>query len=115
MNLLLLLLIFSSVYYGIRIANYAIEYYDFKYSFKLKNKERFKIELEKMYPIVGDIKLDRYMLTFNTDRFNTPRLGEVVIVCGIEFKCIDLTDISDMDDHLRGNPIYEVCLFRDDL
>ena len=115
MNLLLLLLIFSSVYYGIKFANFAIEYYDFKYSVKIKNKSRFKSEIEKMYPLLGDIQLDRYTLTFNTDRFNAPRLGEVVIVCGIEFKCIDLTDISEMDDHLRGNPIYEVCLFREDL
>ena len=115
MNLLLLLLLFFAVYYGIKIANYAIDYYDFYYSLKVKNKERFKSELEKMYPVVGDIELDRYTLTFNTDRFNAPRLGEVIIVCGIEFKCIDLTDISEMDDHLRGNPIYEVCLFREDL
>lgn len=115
MDILLLALLIAAIYYGIKLANYAIEYYDFYYSFKLKNKERFKSELEKMYPVVGDIELDRYTLTFNTDRFNAPRLGEVVIVCGIEFKCIDLTDISEMDDHLRGNPIYKVCLFREDL
>jgi hypothetical protein len=115
MNLLLLLLLFFAVYFIVKSLNYGIDYYDFAYSLKARNKSRFKSEIEKMYPLLGDIELNRYTLTFRTDKFNSPSLGEIIIVCGIEYKCIDLTDISEMDDHLRGNPIYEVCLFREDL
>jgi hypothetical protein len=115
MNLLLLLLLFFAAYFTVKGLNYAIDYYEFVFSIKAKKKACFTESIEKRFPLLGDIELSRYTIIFKTDRFNAPRLGEIIIVCGIEYKCIDLTDISEMDDHLRGNPIYEVCLFREDL
>jgi hypothetical protein len=113
-----ILLAFAAIY-GIyklyQLANHLISYYDFMFSVKARNKQRFKEDLEKLYPLLGDIELDRYTIEFNTDKFHAPRLGEKVIVCGIEYKCFENVDISDMDDYLKGSMVHKVCLYREDL
>jgi hypothetical protein len=85
------------------------------FSLKERNKYKFQDELSRMYPLLGDIEMDKYTITFRTDKFNAPRIGEYLSVYGIEYRCIDSIDISELDDHLKGNPIHEVCLFREDL
>jgi hypothetical protein len=115
MNLLLLLLLFFVVYYAIKSINYLLAYYDFTFSLKAKSKAQFTEAIEKRFPLLGDIALSRYTIIFKTDRYHAPKIGEYIRVCGIEYRCIDLTDLSELEDHLIGNPIYEVCLFREDL
>ena len=102
-------------YYCVRLVLWLISYYEFMFSLKEKNQSKFQDDLCKMYPLLGDIKMDKYTIVFKTDRFNAPKFGEKIIVYGIEYKCIDSFDISELDDHLKGNPIHEVCLFREDL
>lgn len=103
------------LYYCVRLVIWLISYYDFLFSLKAKNKSKFQDELCRMYPLLGDIEMDRYTIDFVTDKFHAPQVGEGVVVCGIEYRCIDSIDISDLDDHLKGNPIHKVCLFREDL
>jgi hypothetical protein len=114
MNLLLLLLLFFAAYFTVKSLNYAIDYYDFAFSIKAKKKACFTESIERRFPLLGDIAMSRYTIIFKTDKFHAPKIGEYVRVCGIEYRCIDLTDLSDLDDHLIGNPIYEVCLFKED-
>ncbi len=102
------------IYKLYKLAKYLISYYDFMHSVKLKKMNIFKDELNKMYPILGDIKIDKYTIEFNTDKFNAPKLGEKVIVCGIEYKCFESIDISDMDDYLKGTAIHNISLYRED-
>lgn len=103
------------IYYCVKLVLWLISYYDFMFSLKERNKYKFQDELSRMYPLLGDIEMDKYTITFRTDKFNAPRIGEYLSVYGIEYRCIDSIDISDLDDHLKGNPIHEVCLFREDL
>lgn len=73
------------------------------------------VSIEALYPVVGEVMVKDPIIEFTTDRFQAPLLGEVVLVGGVEYRCIDHFDFQDDEDYIRGYNYIKVTLWRNDI